>query len=480
MLLLWKDSNHYLICFALKTNCIRCTIALNRRIRATGKTITADQIANFSMEHPGHCYRNSNLAPSSAEEHQAVMAAKDLLLDANGEYVGDDKAIFGVFINADNDTRAPKAFIRWQNKIIGEAADNLAEHAPDRGHVLKCHNNAMFKLKAEDRSLNGVHALSNLRIKSLTHDLKEVLICYEKGRGDPAAKKACLDQLPAIVTHHCGRHHLCKNEKWCTYLKIKKQHPDWTHDQIEEKAAEDTLRPHKGKYMSLSDDGIAKLTKRITDRFNYGSIDKYAKGGCSNLSENFWNMVTKFSEGKRLNEDHTDLWEVNNKLAFCRKGEGNIEKTHDQVSDKLGLHITTPELKHQVKATKKRESDQKRQSSPEYKSSRLFAKMAKDHKMGQVDSRKAHRSDKVPLEESAKSSIPKDDQSKNQRSSPTCSICKQSGHSKAKCQMPPERKRPLINFANLELDELRLAEEYGVKARKRQKKLELLSIEDWV
>jgi len=98
-----------------QTNCIKCTIALNRRIKEAGKKITADQIANFSMDHPGHCYRNSNLAPSSAKERQAVIASRDLLLDANGKYLGDDQAIYGVFINADNDTRAPKAFIREQN-----------------------------------------------------------------------------------------------------------------------------------------------------------------------------------------------------------------------------------------------------------------------------------------------------------------------------------------------------------------------------
>ena len=127
------------------------------------------------MEHPGVCYRNSTLNPASAEEQQAVTAARDLLLDENGEYVGDEKAIFGLMLNSDNDTGAPSSFIREQNRIIGEAADGQAEKSPDKGHIYKCANNGLFKLRGEDKSLSGVHALTNLRIKSLTSDVKAVV-----------------------------------------------------------------------------------------------------------------------------------------------------------------------------------------------------------------------------------------------------------------------------------------------------------------
>ena len=112
-----------------QTNCIRCTIALNRRIKKhfeeTGERVRPEQIANFSTKHPGVCYKNSNLHPASAEEYQAVAAARDLLLNADGKYLGDNAAIFGAMINADNDTRAPSAFIREQNRIMGEASGGL-------------------------------------------------------------------------------------------------------------------------------------------------------------------------------------------------------------------------------------------------------------------------------------------------------------------------------------------------------------------
>ena len=55
------------------------------------------------MAHTGVCYRNSNLAPASAEEAQSVMMACDLLVDGKGNYAGDDRAIFAKIVTSDND-----------------------------------------------------------------------------------------------------------------------------------------------------------------------------------------------------------------------------------------------------------------------------------------------------------------------------------------------------------------------------------------
>ena len=46
--------------------------------------------------------------------------------------------------------------------------------------------------------------------------------------------------------------------------------------------------------------------------------------------------------------------------------------------------------------------------------------------------------------------------------------------------MPQGRKRPMINFANLELNELRLAEEFRITAPKKLKEVKLLDINDWI
>ena len=72
------------------------------------------------------------------------MMARELLVDGQGKYVGDDTAVFAKVITSDNDTRAPYSFICTQNEIIGSTADNVAEHLPDTKHVMKCQNDMFY------------------------------------------------------------------------------------------------------------------------------------------------------------------------------------------------------------------------------------------------------------------------------------------------------------------------------------------------
>ena len=119
--------------------------------------MTVDQIGKFALTHLGTCYQNSNLASASAEEPQSAMMTRELLVDGQGEYVGDVTAIFAKVVTSDNDTRAPYSFIRTQNEIIGSAADSVAEYLPDKGHVMKCQNNAMFMIRQRRTSLIAVY-----------------------------------------------------------------------------------------------------------------------------------------------------------------------------------------------------------------------------------------------------------------------------------------------------------------------------------
>ncbi len=57
------------------------------------------------IEHKGDCYRNSISGTAGAEEKQAVEAARRLLLDDDGNYRGNDEAVFLYEVCADNDPR---------------------------------------------------------------------------------------------------------------------------------------------------------------------------------------------------------------------------------------------------------------------------------------------------------------------------------------------------------------------------------------
>ena len=112
-------------------------------------------------------------------------------------------------------------------------------------------------------TIRGVHALGSKRINMLNLDIRAILVEYSKmGVGDKIAWQTRLDQLDAIVPHHCGQHHLCKNERWYSYKKIEREHPDWDHSAITVAAAELSNRPLE-KPMSLSDDGVSAIVTEI-------------------------------------------------------------------------------------------------------------------------------------------------------------------------------------------------------------------------
>lgn len=429
------------------------------------------------MAHEGTCYRNSTLAPSNAEVPLGAKIARDLLVDEDGEYVGDDLAIFCVNLNSDNDATLPNKFIEVQNRIIGEAADGKAEHIPDGGHVTKCQNNEFFRIREKDPSFKGNHALSNLRIRSLNSMVKRPIKKYrEAGVGNEAARKKCLDQIGAVITHSCGDHSKCFDEEFCTHLKVKREHPDWSNEEIQSEVAKTTRLPFGGKNMSLSNKGIATLESALSKRYNVKSIDKIAKGGCSNLSEMHWSVNGKFSEGKRKCEDHTDMWQTTNKLTFCRTGDGNVADTHSRISSSLGLSVNSVQSGFLAGASKRKDQVRARQTSDKFLKNRIFRKMARDHLMGKTDTKSCYRSEKLPLSKSSKSSVGK----KAARSPFKCSNCVLEGHKCNRCQLPLVRKRKVTDLVDWDLDELNFAESNGVRARKRRKELDLVPIDEWL
>jgi hypothetical protein len=100
------------------------------------------------------------------------------------------------------------------------------------------------------------------------------------GVDDQAAKRVCLDQIDAIILHHCGNHKLCKDEKCCiTYTRVKNANPEWDEDAIAAAAVQESFRPLGGKSMSLSDRGIAVLEAALKKYINEATVERVADGG---------------------------------------------------------------------------------------------------------------------------------------------------------------------------------------------------------
>lgn len=430
-------------CFVLlQIECRRCTLARTKRINeheeATGETVTIDRYSEFSREHQGRCYRNSNLNPVSAEEPQSEILARNLLLDSNGVYRGDDIAIFSKEVVTDNDTKSRAKFIATQTGIIGEAAVGVADHSPDAPHVFKCTSNKLYSERAKDASLRGGnYLLTNQKIKSIHCDARHAIEEYHPNVGDCVARNTCLKQIGCIIRHHCGDHSRCIHAKYCTYLEVKNEHPTWSDAQIVEEAASRSKR--KGPDMQLSQKGIAKLEGILLHYFNEKSIDRIARLATGNASEGFFSRVTKFSEGKKNKYNQTDIWKAILEIALCRAGDAadgqsNVSRTHEQIACLLGISITSVERKAMEREDKKRRSDIALNKQPKAKARRSRQCMMKAVQMEKQErSKNKHKSGKLLTKHSGKST--------KKKAVPRCGCCNQPGHTATKCPMPKKKKR---------------------------------------
>ena len=60
-----------------------------------------------------------------------------------------------------------------------------------------------------------------------------------------------------------------------------------------------------------------------------------------------------------------------------------------------------------------------------------------------------------------------------------CTVCRQPGHMKPACKMPPNNKRKAIELTDWDVDELNMFEERRIKASTRRVNA-LKFVEDWV
>ncbi len=64
-----------------------------------------------------------------------------------GKCCKDDVSMFGWRHHSDNDTQAPTEMVKVQNEIIGEAADGIAKHRLDIGHIIKNTSGEFFGIR---------------------------------------------------------------------------------------------------------------------------------------------------------------------------------------------------------------------------------------------------------------------------------------------------------------------------------------------
>jgi len=122
-------------------------------------------------------------------------------------------------------------------------------------------------------------------------------------------------------------------------------------------------------------------------------------------------------------------------LTFCMNGDGNSKRTHQRMSQLLGIRFSDHEMNACKAIERKRIQDRIRRSSPDGVRCRQSAKMSNDLRMGR-DANKAHhhKSDKVMLTESSKSKVER------------CTKCAQCGHTTQDCPVLCAPKKAKILF----------------------------------
>jgi hypothetical protein len=421
-----------------KNKCIKCTYALNKAVaaaRANGEEVTVYDLSRFSMDHEGTCYRKTKYSTAASEEFLSADAARGLLLDDSGMPRSKETCAGMETIVADQDSNSVKKAMLAQKEILGQGAEGVARHVPDLNHVVKCHNNAVHDIAKKDPTIRGKTGLNNLKIRFISSDVYTAIHDYHPQVGDAEARQRCLDQIRAIIPHHCGDHTYCKHEKYCTAIRIKNENKFLPPSELAKKTAKATKRGD-GVTMSLSDSGIEKLQKVLSKRFNANSIDRIAECGCSNKCEGYWGQVTRLSEGKRVLGNGTDLWYTFMQLVFCNGNGKDAEKTAQELSSLLNTQVCEVEEKEYQRQNKKRTKDYVRHSGSKAKAARKFAKLTKAHRQGKDPNKSSHYKTEKAIIKSTKP--------KKKKAASKCSNCHCVGHNKSQCVFAPAPKKQKV------------------------------------
>lgn len=324
-----------------QVSCGRCSRRLNKLLLEENKSL--EDITEDDLKHDGECSINSKHGPAVAEEHALEWLAEYLLIDpVTKKLRNDDEAILADLFVADGDTKGANRFINKQASIITEF-DGIAIYLPDIGHFIKCISNALYALANKESTLRGAALLEANRIKAISTDITKILKEYGKEMerikeefGDDAsvvfettlnsAREAAIKRINAIIPHHCNDHSSCSREDCFVitqqrhYINLhRSMNPQsrLTDDDIIEQHRTEIAQDHakngrfKGKHMSMGAKGQAIVQSVISSRLDAKNIDRVAQAKSSNRCENFFNGVTKTSQGKRLAQGRSNTYETN-------------------------------------------------------------------------------------------------------------------------------------------------------------------------
>lgn len=426
-----------------RTACWKCTLAMHRAIRR------GDENPSLSVgDHLGECTGNSVHGPAVSEELALEEVGELLLLDENGMYLGDEEALFLSLPVTDGDTKGALRLMTRQMAIIGDVALDKAERSPCCTHVSKNMVGGLYKLKTDDTTMAGKGLLEPGRIKQLrsyvhTHLRRLKAVSWDQDRGpteDQIDKTFC--DINNILPHVCGDHRNCKDESLCSYIQMKNSNPEWK-DKVSLTAEEEDELNHQMyrqkktlQYnLGLNRDGIFKVQREISLRYNKKSLYQLSRMLTCNENEGMWGNLTRHTQGKRLNQNYGPGYEAGLQLVLGKRSQPNTFEA--DLGHDLGLTDQMPcQVEFRERRTTQKDQGIIRHATEEYKSARRHAKVVKKS-MGsnkQVDRTRCYKPEKITSGDKEK--VPLSASKVQVKRSRKCANCKCPGHTRTNCDMP--------------------------------------------
>ena len=156
----------------------------------------------------------------------------------------------------------------------------------------------------------------------------------------------------------------------------------------------------KGTAMNISTSGQHELKSVISKRLTEKNVDKVAELMSSNLCELYFGVLTKFTEGKRLNVDSGDAWRIMQYFVAGMRSDPNFVRN---LAAEIGIANTTIAAKKEELRLKRKEYLSTYKQTEKAMFRRKVTKQAKNVLLGRNSRDKCrHEPDKLNIKTTKK------------------------------------------------------------------------------
>ena len=186
----------------------------------------------------------------------------------------------------------------------------------------------------------------------------------------------------------------------------------------------------KGATMSMSEKGQAKVYNEIHKRLDASNIDRVSEAMSSNDCEGFYNMLTKFSHGKRIYYGQTDSWEIFEMLVAGRKSNDRFEDEVHSLAGLTSMWVRDVRIETRLGIKDKKRASERTDKHKDRRKWRQVAKLKDSQKSKTLKGR--HKPDSLSPKDNCKSAAEKPPPKKKRKT--RCKNCKALHH--GKCPWP--------------------------------------------